>query len=330
MKKTASLLIVVCLFLNAALYTQASSFWDEDEYGEDEEYDEYYDDYYEIECPYCEESFDESDIIYDEDGYGMCPHCDEYLEGYEKEKLSVDVRYEYDEEGNGYDVYISASDIGADIYYTADRSTPSKNSNKYEEPFYAYGNKIVIRAIAYSGKEKSDVVNVWLSPDNEENYYQETIEDDFSREYEYYEEEAEYNTKIELTIGSKIIYINDEAVEIDAAPVIRNDRTMVPIRVIAEALGATVTWLDGEEPTVSIETAGGGHDYWITIGKKDVLVWNSFEGSDFNPYADKNPVLDSPAFIENGRTYLPVRFVSESLGAKVEWDSATHTVIITK
>ncbi|MBQ6892626.1 MAG: copper amine oxidase N-terminal domain-containing protein, partial [Clostridia bacterium] len=44
----------------------------------------------------------------------------------------------------------------------------------------------------------------------------------------------------------------------------------------------------------------------------------------------KTVELDAPAFIQNGRTYMPVRFVAEKLGATVDWDSATSTATLTK
>ena len=49
-----------------------------------------------------------------------------------------------------------------------------------------------------------------------------------------------------------------------------------------------------------------------------------------NLYNSKEIALDSPAFIENNRTYLPVRFIVENLGAKVEWVAETRQIIVTK
>lgn len=356
-------------------------------YNSDEDYDfeeDYYyeEDYgfgeyennekYDVMCPYCEEEFMEYEILYKDGMWGMCPYCEEFLEGYEKDKLTVYIWYEKgDVEGfEEYIVHIEASDPNAEIYYTVNGDYPSKHSDKYEEPVSVIGKKPVVRAIAYLGKESSDVVNVWLKPSGVYDPYEEEyeIEDDWWYEENetemWWEAETDIdkgfgpnemdesesyvlneNVKIELTIGSSVIYINGAAVTIDAPPVIRNERTMVPIRVIAEALGATVTWMDGASADmfafyaagennsgqiVSIETQGGGHDYWITIGATQVTVWNNFMASDFNPNIDTHPVLDSPAFIENDRTYLPVRFVSEALGATVKWDNATQKVTITK
>lgn len=121
-------------------------------------------------------------------------------------------------------------------------------------------------------------------------------------------------TEIKMTVGSSTAYVNGEAYTLDAAPVIRNNRTMLPVRFVAESLGAFVNW-NGETSTAVILTEDV--EISITINKAEALV-------------NGTPVaLDSPAFIENNRTYLPVRFVAESLGATVAWDGATSTATIT-
>lgn len=122
-------------------------------------------------------------------------------------------------------------------------------------------------------------------------------------------------TVVKLTIGAKEGYVNDIAKVLDAAPVIRNSRTMLPVRFVAENLGATVGW-DGATSTVTVETPAKRIE--IVIGAATAKV-NGVEVT-----------LDSPAFIENSRTYLPVRFVAENLGATVAWDGTTSTAILTK
>ena len=123
-------------------------------------------------------------------------------------------------------------------------------------------------------------------------------------------EEVEY---IQLIIASVIAWVFDEFVANDVAPVIRNARTMLPARFVAEALGGVVTW-DETEQKVTI--VNGEDTIEIFIGE---------------PFATVNgdPVeLDSPAFIENSRTYLPIRFIAENMGATVTWDATERTVTI--
>ena len=90
---------------------------------------------------------------------------------------------------------------------------------------------------------------------------------------------------------------------------------MLPIRFVAEAFGATVGW-DGATSTATI--AAQGVNIRITIGAATAQI------------NGETVTLDAPAFIENSRTYLPVRVIAEALGAAVEWDGATSTATLTK
>lgn len=124
-----------------------------------------------------------------------------------------------------------------------------------------------------------------------------------------------------LTIGEKEANVFGEIKTNDVAPVIVNDRTMLPARFVAENLGAEVEW-DEEKRLVTVTgkslKTGEEVTILITIGKETAIV------------NGKELKLDSPAFIENDRTYTPVRFIAEELGASVEWLEASRKVIITK
>ena len=128
-------------------------------------------------------------------------------------------------------------------------------------------------------------------------------------------EEVEYDEDevIILTINETEMIIFGETVKNDVAPIIVNERTMLPIRVVAEALGATVGWDDE-------------HDK-VTVTKGDTVI-EIFIGSAVAFVNGDSVDLDAPAFIENSRTYLPVRFVSENLDATVLWDAETEEVTI--
>ena len=109
-----------------------------------------------------------------------------------------------------------------------------------------------------------------------------------------------------LQIGSTAALVDDQAIINDVAPVIHNDRTLVPIRVITEALGGQVAWNEAaKEVTLTVN----GKEIKMTIGK--VL--------------EKYGV--APVII-GGRTFVPVRFVADELGAVTTWDDATKTVTI--
>jgi len=127
------------------------------------------------------------------------------------------------------------------------------------------------------------------------------------------------NTVIEeqiiLTIGKKEALVFGETKINDVAPIIRNDRTMLPARFVAENLGAAVKW---DNDTRKVTITKNDITIIITIDSQTALV------------NGKAIVLDSPAFAENNRTYTPLRFVAEKLGATVEWNGETQEVTITK
>ena len=129
------------------------------------------------------------------------------------------------------------------------------------------------------------------------------------------EKTAEDNNTIVLTIGSTNATVWGESKTNDVAPIIRNERTMLPARFVAENLGAKVEWLADERKVV------------ITRDDIEIVIVIDFDNATVN---GEEITLDSPAFIENDRTYTPIRFISEQLGASVEWDDAAKTVTITK
>ena len=102
----------------------------------------------------------------------------------------------------------------------------------------------------------------------------------------------------------------------DSPPVIKNNRTLLPIRAIIESLGGTVSW-DATERKVTVSLGSTNIELWI--GKSIAKV----NGVD-TPIDSSNPKV-VPEII-NSRTMLPLRFVAENLGATVEWDGTTITI----
>jgi len=124
--------------------------------------------------------------------------------------------------------------------------------------------------------------------------------------------------KIILQINNKIIYIDDKPVEIDTPPLLIEGRTYLPIRYIAEPIGAKVLW-DGSEKKVTIILKSNIIELWI--GKNIAKV------NGYNTYIDVNNSKVAPMII-NGRTMLPIRFVAENLGCYVEWDGKDNKITI--
>jgi hypothetical protein len=121
---------------------------------------------------------------------------------------------------------------------------------------------------------------------------------------------------VKLTIGSNIAYVNNNKFTLDAPPFIdpKTNRTLVPVRFIAEAFGADVQW----DSTLKAVT--------VILGNKKVVLQIGKSVA----YVNGNSVsIDQPPIIVNGRTMVPVRFISESLGASVNWNSEKKTITIT-
>ncbi len=102
----------------------------------------------------------------------------------------------------------------------------------------------------------------------------------------------------------------------DQDPMIIDDRTLVPMRTIFEALGADVQW---------IEDNGSQKVIANTAGRNIAMTINS---SEYYVNGEKKE-LDVPAQLINDRTLVPLRAVSESLGCQVDWNDDTKTAVIT-
>jgi hypothetical protein len=119
--------------------------------------------------------------------------------------------------------------------------------------------------------------------------------------------------EVSLKVGSKTAIIDGESQTLDAAPYIKNNSTLVPFRFIAEGFEAEVAW-NGKTRQAVIQD--GNTKIVLTVGSKTAYV------------NGKRILLAVPAEIKQNRVFVPVRFVSESLNAKVLWNSKTRTVTI--
>ena len=119
---------------------------------------------------------------------------------------------------------------------------------------------------------------------------------------------ADANT-INLAVNGELVDFPDQKPYID-----KNNRTMVPVRFPAETLGANVDWLPN---TRQVHIVNKAHDALLdadimaTIDRKDVIV------------NGQTKYMDTTAVITNSRTMVPVRFISEYLGATVTWHDAS-------
>lgn len=124
------------------------------------------------------------------------------------------------------------------------------------------------------------------------------------------------NIVITMQIGSPTMTVNGEEREIDAegtSPVIQNDRTLLPVRAIIEALGGTVEW---NNDTMTATLTYGDDVIALTIDSTTAYLNNVAQ------------TLDVAPVIINDRTMLPIRFIAESFRFNVDWVQETQTVTI--
>ncbi|WP_342404215.1 stalk domain-containing protein [Brevibacillus sp. FSL K6-2834] len=124
---------------------------------------------------------------------------------------------------------------------------------------------------------------------------------------------------VTVLADSKDIQVKVDNVSVqfpDAKPFIdpSTSRTMIPIRFVSEKLGASVEW-DGAKQTVTMNK--NGKQISLKIGEKKAVV------------AGQEITFDAAATLQNNRTFVPLRFVSEAYGAKVDWKATERLVLIT-
>lgn len=110
------------------------------------------------------------------------------------------------------------------------------------------------------------------------------------------------------------VTLDGKALSFDVPPQIINDRTMVPLRAIFEALGASVDW---NQETKTVTSTKGDTTIKLTIDSNTMYVNNN------------TVTLDTPACVINDRTLVPVRAISEAYDTVVNWYGDTKTVVIT-
>ncbi len=116
-----------------------------------------------------------------------------------------------------------------------------------------------------------------------------------------------------LYIGSSEAYVNNQKKLIDGSnpevtPLSKEGRSLVPVRFVAESLGAKVDW-EGKSSTITISKPGLlGKTIRLVVGEKELTV------------NGKKVTLDRPAETLNGRTFVPFRAITEAMGKKVFYD----------
>jgi hypothetical protein len=125
--------------------------------------------------------------------------------------------------------------------------------------------------------------------------------------------------KIVLQIGNRTATVNGKEVELDVAPYIKNGRTMVPLRFIAESFGASIGY-DSVERSIMVYT--NDVYIWLQIGNPEAII--EYKGV----MGKERIILEAPPEIVDSRTFVPIRFISEAFGATIEWEEKTQTITI--
>jgi len=126
------------------------------------------------------------------------------------------------------------------------------------------------------------------------------------------------------------VKVNDKHIKMDTQPYIKDNRTYVSVRFVAEALGSRVDWIAEQRKVIIskkedlVETvsssvyADQNKTIQLVIGSKELIAYG------------ENKQMDVVPEIVDGRTMLPIRFVSENLDCDVKWDELTYCVSINK
>lgn len=118
---------------------------------------------------------------------------------------------------------------------------------------------------------------------------------------------------IHLQVGSRTARVNGVEQTLDVPPQLLGGRTMVPLRFLAEALGASLRW-DGAERRIDLAAAG-----------RQITLWVDRQQARVDGAARE---LDVPPTVVEGRTLVPLRFISENMGARVQFNAADRSIDI--
>ncbi|MBR1444709.1 MAG: copper amine oxidase N-terminal domain-containing protein, partial [Firmicutes bacterium] len=123
----------------------------------------------------------------------------------------------------------------------------------------------------------------------------------------------DYIGYMSLTVGSNVLETDGDEVELDAAPVIKDGTLMIPIRAVVEESGGTIEYSNGI----------------VTIEESGTKIEMSAQSSAYTKNDEEKEFTQSP-YVSGGRTYVPLRNVTEDLGFEVNWESSTKTVTLTR
>ena len=219
-----------------------------------------------------------------------------------------------------------------DAFYSGDNGTTHGNIISYYENINGYDYVKIYYGVLYEGTKWYNTLYIG-GPDAKYAFLYQSTDSDKPHQQEFLNmiDSARYNNGGSNINNGNIgysgnssgkinLYVNGRQVFPDSDPVIVNDRTFVPIRFVAEAMGCKVSWNDFIQ-TARIE--GGKTTIDIIVGDYSILKFTEGE-------MPQEIALDVPSQLINDRTYIPIRAVAEAFGAAVDWDEITQSVFISQ
>jgi len=128
-------------------------------------------------------------------------------------------------------------------------------------------------------------------------------------------------TKIILQIGNKIASVNNHSSLLGDPPYLKNSTIiMVPIRFLAEQLGIIVEYFPANR---EIKMAYNEYTIWLIVGKKEAWI------HEIGQVGNTRFIFETPSEIKNGRTFIPIKFITETFEFTLQYDSKTQQIILT-
>lgn len=180
------------------------------------------------------------------------------------------------------------------LYYRYEKAYTAHAFGFYDTPFY---DTIFVTA------KNGNVYLISYQRNSQENHFAEV---------------ADMLNTLSFEPGEIKILINGERIYPDSAPMLIEDRTLVPIRAVAEKMGYNVAW-DEAYQLVTLISKSDSTILHFAIGEYSALKNFTTE-----------IVLDVPPIIIGDRTYLPLRAVAEAMDASVNWNEEENAVQIQK
>lgn len=196
--------------------------------------------------------------------------------------------------------------VGTQTFGKASVQTVFKLSN---------GGALKITTAKYLTPKEREIDGVGLAPD----YVVEGEEAQLDKAVELLKEElaawqpAAASLQVTLALNKRQAKVGEQEVALEASPYLAKGRTMVPLRFLAEALGGKVEWDKNKQAAV------------VTLGGKTILLTPGKAAASVD---GKEVKLEVPAALVQGRTFVPIRFVAETLGAQVQFDQKTQEIHI--